>query len=92
VEQDLTHARSLLLLTYPGLLARYDALALLEHLRDRAGHRDGPHGVWLLVPSEDGEGMPVVDGKPVPVVTPGEWARIPDPWLRNVHRAGPSPA
>jgi hypothetical protein len=89
VEQGLSNERSLLLLTYPGLLARYDALGLLERLRDRAGQREGPSGVWVLVPSEDGEAMPVVDGKPVPVVTPGEWARIPDPWLRNIHRAGP---
>jgi hypothetical protein len=36
--------------------------------------------------------MPVVDGKPVPVVTPGEWARIPDPWLRNIHRSDTPPA
>jgi hypothetical protein len=86
VEEQLCATKRTLLLTYPGLLARYDRLDLLEHLRDVVGQRDGLPGVWVLIPSDDQQAMPVIDGKPVPVITPGQWARIPDPWLRNVHR------
>jgi hypothetical protein len=31
--------------------------------------------------------MPVLDGKPVPVILASEWTRIPDAWLTNAHRA-----
>jgi serine/threonine protein kinase len=86
VEEHLRTAKRTLLLTYPGLLARYDRLELLEHLRDVVGRRDGLPGVWVLIPSDDQQAMPVIDGKPVPVITAGQWARIPDSWLRNVHR------
>jgi serine/threonine protein kinase len=86
VEEQLRTATRTVLLTYPGLLARYDRLEVLEHLRDVVGRRDGLPGVWVLIPSDDQQAMPVIDGRPVPVITPGQWARIPDPWLRNVHR------
>jgi hypothetical protein len=32
--------------------------------------------------------LPVMDGKAVPVITRGQWARIPEAWLRNAHRRG----
>ena len=71
-----------------GLLKRYDQLDLLERLRDQAGTREGLPGLWVLIPSDDQEELPVLDGKPVPVITPGQWARIPDGWLKNLHRTG----
>jgi len=30
--------------------------------------------------------MPVLDGKPIPVILASEWARIPEAWLQNAHR------
>jgi serine/threonine protein kinase len=87
VKEGLSQADGTLLLTYPGLLARYDALRLLDHLRDRVHQPNGLKGVWLLIPSDDQQTMPMIDDKPVPVITPGQWARIPDAWLQNLHRA-----
>ena len=48
MEGSLMRSDQPVLLGYPGLLARYDRLDLLEHLRDRSGNRNGPPGVWLL--------------------------------------------
>jgi hypothetical protein len=80
-----------LLLTYPGLLARYGQLDLLQRLRDAAGRRDGMPAIWVLVGADGQHEAPVIDGKPVPVVTRSEWARVPDAWIRGLHR-GPDPA
>lgn len=95
VKASLESAERTVLLMHPGLLARYDQLSLLEGLRDRVG-RPAPasgtrlHGLWVLVVGDDQQTLPVVDGRPVPVLTPGEWARIPVSWLQNAHRAAPS--
>ena len=47
----------------------------------------GPPGVWLMVPMSRGV-LPAIDGVPVPVIGSFQWARIPDAWTRNLHRAG----
>ena len=88
VEQQLlaTSADRTLLLVNPGLLARYDQLDLLDRLRNRIGRPGSPRGAWVLVPADDAQVLPVLDGKPIPVITAGEWANIPEPWLQNVHR------
>ena len=86
------------LLTRPGLLARYNSVDCLERLRDRVGARatgDGPplHGLWVLVPSEDQHAGPVLDHVAIPIITPGQWVKIPDAWLENRHngRAAAAP-
>jgi len=72
------------LLTNPGLLVRYGQMALLDRLRDRASRPDGGlAGVWLLLPADEQTDRPVLDGAAVPVLTPNQWARIPDAWLRR---------
>ena len=81
-----------LVLTRPGMLARYGKLDLISQLRERVGQRTGSdapdlHGLWVLVPTPDYQSMPTVDGQAIPVITPGEWARIPRDWLENHHRA-----
>lgn len=88
VEQQLlaTPADRTLLLVNPGLLARYDQLEVLDHLRNRVGRPGSPRGAWVLVPADDTQLLPVLDGKPIPVITAGEWANIPEPWLQNAHR------
>ena len=88
VERQVGASERPVLLVNCGLLKRYDQLGLLERLRDQAGTRDGLPGLWVLIPSDDQEELPVLDGKPVPVITPGQWARIPDGWLKNLHRTG----
>ena len=84
---ELAAAPRAVLLTNPGLLARYDQMAFLDGLRDTAGRPGGPPGVWLLVPSDAQESRPMIDGKPVPVVTPAQWAHVPAAWLAGRRRA-----
>jgi hypothetical protein len=84
VEQRLTAATETMLLTYPGLLARYEQMPLLERLREKVGRRDGIPGVWLLIP---GDNQALLDGKAIPIISAGQRVRIPESWLRNMHRA-----
>ncbi len=90
VRAELAAAPRPVLLTNLGLLARYDQMTFLDGLRDAAGRPDGPPGVWLLVPSDAQESRPMVDGKPVPVFTAAQWARIPTAWLA-ARRQAPLP-
>jgi hypothetical protein len=83
VEQQLSRADKTMLVIYAGLLARYDQMTLLERLRDKVGQRDGIPGLWLLIP---GDQYAVMDGKAIPIISPGQRVRIPESWLRNVHR------
>lgn len=76
-----------ILLTYPGLLARYEHMGFLERLRDRAGRAPRLHACWLLLP---GDQQAAIDGQPVPLLGPGQRARIPESWLQNVHRGAKS--
>jgi len=59
----------------------------LEKLRDACTQQRHAPGFLVLVPSDEQRTMPVLDGKPVPVILASEWARIPDAWLTNAHRA-----
>ncbi len=81
VQTELADSPRHMLLTNLGLLARYDQLAFLDGLRDATGRARGPPGIWLLVPTDAQEEKPTLDGKPIPVFTSAQWARIPDPWL-----------
>jgi hypothetical protein len=88
VEQALFRADRPVLLVYPGLLARYDQIQLLEKLRDACAQDSDAAGFIVLMPSDEQHHMPVLDGKPVPVILASEWARIPEAWLANAHRSG----
>ena len=84
VEQRLMAAKKTMLLIYPGLLARYDQMPLLERLREKVGRRDGIPGVWLLIP---GDNQAMLDGKAIPIISPGQRTRIPETWLRTIRRS-----
>jgi len=73
-----------LLMIYPGLLARYEQLGLLEKIRHEIGRSGGLHSCWVLIP---GDNQAFIDGKPVPIISPGQKTKIPDQWIRNEHRA-----
>jgi hypothetical protein len=76
------------LLTHPGLLARFDRLGLLDELRSRTRlQHDGQvlRTLWVLVPSDDPAATPKLAGKPIPVTTGAEHLALPDPWLENLH-------
>ena len=93
VRAELAAAQRPVLLANLGLLARYEQMSFLDDLRDATGRPGGPPGVWLLVPSDAQESRPLIDGKPVPVFTAAQWARIPGSWLagRRPDRCGPRP-
>lgn len=93
VDAAVTAVEGVALLEHPGLLARYDQLGLVARLGEVV--RDGRaalRGAWLLVPADAQATLPLVDGRPVPVISTNEWARIPEPWLGNLHRGAPPPA
>jgi hypothetical protein len=79
-EQIRSRSQSLLLI-YPGLLARYGQLGILEELADSLG----AHSLWLLAGSEHQTASPMVDGQAIPA-RPTQWAWIPPKWLDNDFR------
>ena len=83
IEEQLMAADKTMLIVYPGLLARYDQMTLLERLREKVGRRDGIPGAWLLIP---GDQQAMMDGKPIPLISPGQRTRVPLSWIQNVHR------
>lgn len=91
-EAEVRASRRPVLLRHPGLLARFDKLDLLERLRDAAGREHELPGLLVLIANDEQQAMPMIDGKPVPVITRGQWARVPEPWIENRHRAGLEPA
>ncbi|MCA9037679.1 MAG: BREX system serine/threonine kinase PglW, partial [Planctomycetaceae bacterium] len=84
VEQQLLNTDKTMLVVYPGLLARYDQMDLLSRLSQKVGRDDGIPGLWLLLP---GDKQAMIDGKPVPLIGPGQRTRIPESWLQNLHRS-----
>ena len=81
VKAELAESPGHVLLTNPGLLARYGQLDLLGELMQSTGRAGGPPGLWILIPSDGQQQRPTLDGQPVPVFTSAQWARIPELWL-----------
>ncbi|AUX42290.1 protein kinase [Sorangium cellulosum] len=76
-----------LLLTQPGLLARYKLDRPLHALLQATQRDDGP-GIFLLVPSySEPSAAPVIDAPtgplPIPLSSPAQRLRIPDAWITN---------
>jgi hypothetical protein len=92
VERELLDVAGTVVLSNPGLLARYDQLDLLRRIADRVGARGAGgaalKGLWVLVPQTGPGDMPRLGDHPIPVVTKAEKARIPRSWIANVHRSG----
>ena len=63
----------------------------MASLRDKAGRPGSLPGLWMLVPMS-ANGLPAVDGTPVPVISSAQWSRIPQAWINNAHRAGTAQA
>lgn len=81
LEARLASSAGTVLLTRPGLLARYDTLAFLERLRERTGH---DFGAWVLVPTDDPSARPSLDRRVLPVMGPGDWMPVPEGWVESV--------
>ena len=80
VEERLMQTEKTLLMIYAGLLARYDQMGVLERLREAVGRRGGIPGLWVLLA---GDQQATLEGKAVPVLSPGQRVRVPDSWLRQ---------
>ncbi len=87
VQAELAASPRHVLLTNPGLLARYDQMDFLGDLHEITGRAGGPPGLWVLVPTDAQQQKPTLDGRPVPLFTSAQWARIPEAWLL-ANRAG----
>jgi hypothetical protein len=83
VERAIMSASRTVLMIYPGLLARFEQMDLLARIREKVGRPDGIPGLWMLIPTDGQSPRPVMDGNPIPVIGPAEWARIPERWLTN---------
>lgn len=84
-----THTQPLVL-TDPGLLARYRLARFLKQLVDHSREDETP-AVFLLVPSDDDAGggvrIPHPAGDlPVPLTSPAQHLRVPESWLKNLDR------
>ncbi|AXV04982.1 Tyrosine protein kinase:Serine/threonine protein kinase [Euzebya pacifica] len=84
VEADLLATDGIVVADGIGLLGRYEQMGLVDRLRERLTREDGDHalrGLALVVPGADPTAKPVVDGVPVPVITPAHWTHLPTAWL-----------
>ncbi len=86
VVAQLCDRREHLLLVNPGLIARYDQMAVLETLRDNVGHDVPCPGLWVLVATDGQHDLPMLDNAEIPLITPGQRARVSEAWVDNVHR------
>lgn len=75
-----------LLLVHPGLIARYDLMSILESLRDKVGHDAACPGLWVLVATDGQNDMPILDHAEIPLITPGQRAKVSESWIDNLHR------
>jgi serine/threonine protein kinase len=82
----LAQRREHLLLVNPGLIARYDLMQILETLRDKVGHDSACPGLWVLVASDGQNDMPILDHAEIPLITPGQRAKVSESWIDNLHR------
>lgn len=80
------------ILTQPGLLARYALDDVAEHLV-ALSRRDHAPAVLLVNPTDDAAAPATIDATPrplaVPLSSPAQRMRIPESWLRNLHRGAP---
>ena len=91
VTADLCRRTDHLLLVHPGLIARYDQMTVLETLRDQVGHDVPCPGLWVLVATDGQHDMPMLDNAEIPLITPGQRARVSEAWVDNVHRGHSKP-
>jgi serine/threonine protein kinase len=81
VADQLRSRNSPTLILYPGILARYGQLSILDELADSLGE----HSLWLLAGSDRQAASPLVDGQAIPA-RPTQWAWIPTKWIENGFR------
>ncbi|MGL4419376.1 MAG: protein kinase domain-containing protein, partial [Gemmataceae bacterium] len=88
---DLAGRPEHLLLVHPGMIARYDQMAILETLRDKIGHDSTCPGLWLLVATDGQTDMPKLDHAEIPLITTSQRAKVSEAWIDNLHRGRAEP-
>ncbi len=86
ITEALAQQQDHLLLVHPGLIARYDLMSILEKLRDKVGHDAPCPGLWVLVATDGQSDMPVLDHAVIPLITPGQRAKVSEAWINNEDR------
>jgi hypothetical protein len=86
VTADLCNRKAHLLMVHPGLIARYDQMTILETLRDKVGHDVPCPGIWVLVATDGQHDMPMLDNAEIPLITPGQRAKVSEAWIDNLPR------
>jgi serine/threonine protein kinase len=91
VDAVLTRQESILVLAWPGALARYHLDDALAQIVDGAERGTAP-AILLVVPSHADGAAPTINGRlPVPAPLPSQRLVMPDAWLANAHRAPEAP-
>lgn len=78
-----------IVLTHPGLLARYDLFGLVDDLRERTRLPEAGQALrtlWVLIPAADPRAAPALAGRAVPVTASTEHLALPEVWLKNLHK------
>jgi hypothetical protein len=86
IRDELLASTRPVLLVHPGLLSRYHQMSLVEQVRDQVGRAGKCPGLWLLVPGDEQQALPTLDGQAVPILAAGQHVTVPVAWLRNAHR------
>ena len=66
-------------------------MSILETLRDKVGHDVPCPGLWVLVATDGQNDMPMLDHAEIPLITPGQRAKVSEAWIDNVHRGRAEP-
>ena len=61
-------------------------MSILETLRDKVGHDVACPGLWVLVATDGQNEMPILDHAEIPLITPGQRAKVSESWIDNMHR------
>ncbi|HZL19368.1 MAG TPA: BREX system serine/threonine kinase PglW [Polyangia bacterium] len=78
-------------LTQPGILARYGLDDVVGSLVERSQQDDAPP-ILLVNPTDDSAAPATIDASPrplpVPLASQAQRLRVPEPWILNLHRGG----
>lgn len=69
-----------------GLLLRYGCTGIIGDIQrqiEMPGNDSPLRGLWLLVPTDSSDGLPQIDGEPVPVLDRNDWTHIPSEWITS---------
>lgn len=81
VGEELTSRDAAYLLVNVGPCARYNAMGVIDGLRQNTGKPGHPPLVWLVLPVDQQKTQPTIDGVVLPTIDPSERVRIPRRWL-----------